>query len=112
MFSFLMDIGNYEQRCVGRYPEEGNFLVDTAYVSDGDHPYETAVQHPEYNRGKVVIVECYASKSLALEGHFRWVETMTAKELPDKLVDCLNSGLSKLAISGANVFPRVKQIKE
>jgi hypothetical protein len=109
MFSFLSDIGNHADRVVGRYPKNGPFLVDTARVSDGEQPYETAVQHPEYNNGKMVIVEAYPTREKANIGHARWVKIMTSDSLPDKLVDCLNSGISQVALSGANVFLRNKK---
>lgn len=46
MYEMFSMIGNYDQRKVARYPEEGDFLVDTAAVTDSEQPYETAVKHP------------------------------------------------------------------
>jgi hypothetical protein len=106
MFDFILDIGNYESRRVGRWDSEcGKKMVSTAAVSDGDHPYETAFKHPEYNGGGMVIVEAYDSRSDALAGHERWVKTMTDGPLPDVLVDCCNDGISKLCSDLR--FPRV-----
>uniref|UniRef100_A0A6H1ZH70 Uncharacterized protein n=1 Tax=viral metagenome TaxID=1070528 RepID=A0A6H1ZH70_9ZZZZ len=96
IFGFLSDTNNYLERVVGRYPEEGEFLVDTAKVSDGKQPYETAVAHPYFNEGKVVIVEAYPTKKAANKGHKKWVNIMTADELPKELVDCCNAHIADL----------------
>ena len=56
-----MSILNYESRSLGRY-EEDNLFVSTALVTDSDDPYETAIAHPFYNEGTIVIVETYDSK--------------------------------------------------
>ena len=77
MFNF--DFGmldDYEERMVGRF-EKAGLLVSTARVSDGQQPYETAVGHPEYNEGKLVIVEAYPDRATALFGHGKWVKMMT-----------------------------------
>ena len=94
MFSFFKDMTNYEQRKVARndYPWG---MIDTARVSDGRKPYETAVEHKKYGDGSMVIVECYDTKKHALEGHARWVKTMTAKRLPKILTDCSNSEIQQ-----------------
>ena len=95
MFDFIQDFGNYQDRVVGRYDGDGT-MVSTARVSDGSHPYETAFQHPDYNDGKMVIVEAYDSKELAAEGHARWLKIMIDGPLPDCLIDCHNSEISQL----------------
>ena len=99
MFDFIFDIGNHEARKVARYEVDG-LLVDTARVSDGRQPYETAVESPLYNSGKMVIDEAYDTPQQAQEGHDRWVSIMTTK-LPDKLVDCNNA---EIAAFGASLF--------
>ena len=109
MFEFLFDAGNYERRRVGRWDNEsGDMMVSTASVSDGDHPYETAFQHPEYNQGKMVIVEAYDSRGDAESGHARWVKVMTEGPLPDELKDCCNAAVGQLleAVGGHTVFKR------
>jgi hypothetical protein len=91
-------IGNYEERCVGRWDnEEGDKMVSTAYVSDGAKNYETAFEHPDYNNGNMIIVESYDTKDEASDGHARWVEIMTNGPLPDSLIDCSNSAIGQFA---------------
>ena len=94
MFSFFGDIDNYEERKVAN-DVVGDAVIDTAAVSDGARPYETGVQHPEYNNGKWVIVEAYDTKAEAQAGHDRWVQIFGGV-LPESLVDCGNSGISQL----------------
>jgi hypothetical protein len=79
---------------VDTYDTDGLY-VDTAAVSDGDHPYETAVAHPDYNDGEMIIVEAYDTKKEAQVGHVKWVERMTTN-LPEELVDCANSHISQM----------------
>lgn len=107
MFNFLLDAGNYESRKVARYDSDG-LMVSTARVSDGAQPFETAVRHPSYNEGKVVIVEAYDDHASAQAGHNRWVALMTSEALPDKLVDCCNSEIGSLAgaMGCETEFPR------
>ena len=107
MFNFLRDFGNYEARVVARF-EKGKTLVSTAKVSDGRRPIETGIAHPDYNSGHIVVVQAYDDKATALKGHKQWVKTMTARRLPSKLVDCLNSEISQFCDGAglAKVFPR------
>lgn len=95
MFNFLNMMGDYEFRKVDNY-SQGDVEVDTCRVTDSDAPYETAVAHPKYNSGKWVIVETYFSEDAAQEGHNRWVATMTAETLPDKLTDVSSAGVAGL----------------
>jgi hypothetical protein len=87
--------GNYEQRKVARNEFDWGF-ISTAQVTDGSKPYETAVKHDKFNKGNMVIVESYNTKQEALEGHTRWIKTMSSTILPQKLVDCNNCELSQL----------------
>jgi hypothetical protein len=96
MFNFLTDWGTYDQRKIDRY-ETDDLLVDTCAVSDSAQPYETAVAHPKYNDGKIVIVEMYESAALAQVGHDKWVATMTAETLPDNLRDVSTAGIAMLS---------------
>ena len=107
MFDFLLDMGNYEDRKVDCH-EDDTLIVDTARCSDGRKPYETAVQHPEYNSGKWVIVEAYDTKEEAQEGHNKWVAKMTSASIPPSLKDCGNAGVSQLldAFGGEMEFAR------
>lgn len=104
MFGNLMGmmemLGNYEDRKVARY-EKSDLLVSTAQVTDSDYPFETAVGHPNYNKGKLVIVEHYESRVAAEQGHKRWIKTMTQKRLPKSLKDVSTSEIAKL------VFPLI-----
>lgn len=112
MFDFLLMGDNYESRKVGRFDAEWGF-ISTAYVNDAEQPYETAVEHREYNNGKIVIVEGYDTRQEALEGHSRWVATMTAETLPDKLVDRGSAGIAQMIdlFAGDNEW-RIKSREE
>ena len=85
----------WRRKRVGKF-ETDNLFVSTVSVTDGDHPYETAVAHPDYNNGNLVVVDAYDSRAEAVVGHKQWVEIMTSDNLPDWLVDCQNSYLAKL----------------
>ncbi len=97
MFDFLLDVGNYEERKVKNY-EAGALEVDTCKVSDQPEPYEyeTAIRHREYNDYKWIIVEMYKTKSKSISGHLKWVKVMTAKKLPEKIVDVSDIGFTKM----------------
>lgn len=95
MFDFLSMINTYEERVVASFCE-GGVYVDTALVTGADKPYETAVVHPRYNAGELVIVELYDTKEEAQAGHDRWVARMTASELPKELVDVSSADIAKL----------------
>lgn len=86
MFDFFAMANNYEDRKIGRY-EEGDLLVSTAWINDAAKPYETAVGHPLYNDGKLIIVEGYDTEDEAREGHQRWITVMTTEPLPKSLRD-------------------------
>lgn len=107
MFSFFGAIGTYEQRRVDRY-EKGGLMISTASMPDSEKPFETAVAHPEYNEGKIIIVEEYDTKKEAQEGHNRWVKTMTHKKLPVQLKDVSSAGIALLsnAIGGERAYKR------
>ncbi len=97
MFNFLGMMGNYEDRRVDCYDnEESDIFISTAEVTDGKYLYETAVAHPEYNDGELIIVEAYDIKEEAQNGHNKWVELMIGDNLPDLLRDCGNAGISSL----------------
>jgi hypothetical protein len=100
MFNFFGMMGNYEDRKVDNFKNE-DVEVDTCSVTDGEHDYETAVSHFQYNDKQWVIVESYDTKEEAQEGHNKWVEVMTSEKLPEYLKDCNNSGVSQL---GDNLF--------
>ncbi len=95
MFKFIDMIGNYESRVVARTDINYGFGISTAEVNDGEKPYETAIAHPEYNSGKLIIVEAYDTRDEAQAGHIKWKNVMTADLLPNELVDCCNSELQR-----------------
>lgn len=109
MFNFFRDIDNYETRRIGKWVnEDATSMVSTACVSDGQQPYETAFQHPDYNDGEMVIVEAYDTKDQAIAGHERWLKIMQTDPLPDHLEDCANSEIASL-LDGKMLHPRVQK---
>ena len=97
MFEYLQMMGNYDDRKVDRWDnEDESKMVSTCSVIDGRKLFETAVQHPAYNEGKMVIVECYSTKKDAKTGHSKWLKLMLKDNLPDVLVDCQNSEISQM----------------
>ena len=84
MFSFLFE-EPYEIRKVARFTHE-DLIVDTCKTISAKKPFETAVQHPKYNKGRWVIVEEYRTKEQAQKGHDEWVKKLS-QELPEKLED-------------------------
>jgi hypothetical protein len=88
-------MGNYKERCVGNYKKDDLF-ISTAAVYDSKQPYETAIGHPKYNNGDLIIVEMYDSKKDAEAGHKRWIALMTDKKLPDKLKDVSSATIAEL----------------
>lgn len=98
MFGFMQDAGTYQSRKVDRWDNEDKTkMISTAAVSDGRKPFETAVLHPSYNEGKMVIVECYDTKAKAQKGHNNWLDLMLNNKLPKVLTDCGNSIVSQMA---------------
>jgi len=102
MFDFLDIMDNYEDRKVARFDGKNDLMVDTAMITDAREPYETAVVHSKYNNGKMIIVEMYNSKSEAKKGHSKWVKLMTAKKLPDKLIDVCTASIAELLDTMSN----------
>jgi len=97
MFGFMDMYGNYEQRKVDNFTDkEKGIFVDTCMVTDSSQPYETAIEHPKYNRGKMIIVEMYDTKEEAQTGHDKWVKTMTGKNLPKTLKDVSSCEIAKI----------------
>lgn len=106
------NVGTYADRKVDLFKDDDkNLFISTAKVSDGFKPFETAVGHPEYDGGKLIIVEAYDTKEKAQEGHNKWVKVMTSEVLPDFLVDCCNNVICKmLKEKGGNLtFKREKK---
>ncbi len=107
MFNFFGMADNYEDRKVDRYEKNG-LMVDTCSVTDGNKPFETAVESPEYNNGKMVIVQSYDTIEEAKEGHLKWVDLMLNNP-PEYLRDCANAEISQLIelfSEDMMIFPR------
>lgn len=96
MFNWIGMINNYEDRKVSHNDFEWG-MIDTARVEDGNYPFETVVEHIDYNDGNMVIVEAYNTIGEAKKGHKRWVKIMSAKFLPKSLKDCNNASISQIA---------------
>jgi len=106
MFDFLNMANDFEERKLDRL-EVGDLLVSTVRVFDSAQPYETAVAHPAYNGGDIVVVEMYDSLAEAQDGHDRWAKIMTAEVLPESLSDVSTSEI-KIGLFGKKptVFKR------
>ena len=78
LFSMMSDYGNYENRKVNRTDING-YTIDTAYTSD--YGYETAIWKNGQN--DMAIVERYANKIDAVEGHSKWIAF--CKDNPSKV---------------------------
>lgn len=87
--------GNMEHRAVCQ-SQKGATFVSTAEVYDGAQPFETAIETPERNGGKMVIVEAYDTREAASDGHARWIAAIDAGALPNPLVDVANSECAQL----------------
>lgn len=85
------------ERVVGRWTNDDQSLfVDTCLVHDAKKPYETAVAHPAYNNGQLIIVEYYDTPEEALIGHARWEEMVKNNDLPSELIDVSNNFFSAM----------------
>ena len=93
LFEFLNE-APLAERMVDRHAD-GDLIVSTVSVTDSDQPFETAIQHPNYNSGKWVIVEMHETREAAEQGHRLWVKIMTNKKLPTELVNVSTSGIKK-----------------
>ena len=108
--SWMDMVGNYKTRMVDRY-EEGDLVVSTVRVTDGARPFETAIAHPSYDYGELIVVEAYDTKEQGQQGHDRWVKIMTSNKLPDGLADCCYSQIAQFAekFSGPLVYLKEKK---
>lgn len=84
-------MNDYDDRKVAR-DEYGWGFISTVFVIAGRKDYETAVKHPDYNDGDMVIVDCYATEKEAKRGHQKWIKIM--ENPPDQLKDCANSEIA------------------
>lgn len=98
MSNFFGMIENYEDRKVGRW-QKGDVFVSTAAVNDSSFPYETAIAHPDYNNGKLIIVENHSSLKDAKTGFKKWVKKMSAKKHPATITDVGGAEINQVLIS-------------
>lgn len=84
-------VGNYNERKVGNDRING-IRVSTAMVTDGAKPFETAIVHPEYDNGEMIIIQSYLTLEDAKKGHSEWLKKAKNDKMPDPLIDCNNSG--------------------
>ena len=68
LFAAMSDYDNYESRKVNRTDING-YTIDTVYTSD--YGYETAIWKNDSDG--MAIVERYANKIDAVEGHSKWI---------------------------------------
>jgi hypothetical protein len=101
-FGFNSMYDNYEQRAIDRYEAEG-LIVDTAAVTDGKKPIETAIKCTRYDEQRFIVVEAYDTREEAQLGHDKWVKLMTAETLPDELVEIGNGAVVDFGISMGGV---------
>ena len=78
-------------------------FISTVSVTDGRKTFETAIKHPEYNGGDMVIVDCYDTVEEAEAGHRAWVKTM--ENPPEELIDIANSEIQQAI--GKETFKRI-----
>jgi len=103
---------NYDQRKVDN-TKVGDAVIDTCAITDSAKPYETGIQHPEYNDGHWIIVETYDTEEEARKGHKRWVKAFSGKVLPNELTDRNESEFENLANSLGETFHKTyKRVSE
>ena len=76
MFDFLDMIGTYEDRKVDRFDSD-EFSIDTAYVTDREPPYETAIAHKDFNGGEWIVLGWRSTKEEAQKFHDEMVAYYT-----------------------------------
>jgi len=105
--SFLASImKNFTQKreIIGQHREH-DWGVSTAQMFDTDNPYETAIKHPSYHDGEIIIVEEYATREQAERGHQKWLAIMRAPMLPATLEDVSTAGIAKFG-KQIEAFPK------
>lgn len=113
LFDFVLDIGTYAERKIDNYNGKDGLVVDTCAISDSNKPYETAVEHPAYDEGKMVIVELYDTKEEAQKGHDKWLKRMTTGKLPETLRNVFTASVTSLCdVLGKNKNWRIHIKKE
>lgn len=108
MFGFLSMAHDVDARRV-QQDRIDKLFVSTMRVTDSIYPYETAIEHPLYNNGVMIIVENYNSKKAAQNGHKKWLKKMTSKKLPAKIADVGQSEVQRTFCPGKREFVRNKK---
>lgn len=80
MFNLFSMMGNYEERVVARFDSD-EFSIDTAYVTDREQPYETAIAHTKFNAGAWIILGWRDTKEEAQKYHDEMIQFF--KDNPD-----------------------------
>lgn len=73
MFEWFDMIGTYEQRKVANFKCD-EFEIDTAYVTDRNVHYETAIAHKNFNDGDWITLGWNETKEEARKAHDEWVK--------------------------------------
>lgn len=94
MFDFLNMVDDYNNRKIDRSEFDWGF-ISTCSVTDSIDPYETAVEHEEYNNGQIIVVETYTTIEEAKEGHLKWLKLM--ENPPEELEDVSTCFFAELA---------------
>lgn len=80
MLNLFSMMGNYEERVVARFDSD-EFSIDTAYVTDREHPYETAIAHTKFHAGDWIILGWRDTKEEAQKYHDEMIQFF--KDNPD-----------------------------
>ena len=76
MLNLFSMMGNYDERVVARFDSD-EFSIDTAYVTDRAHPYETAIAHTKFHAGDWIILGWRDTKEEAQKFHNEMVAYYT-----------------------------------
>lgn len=94
MINEILEVLTMTTKDLGKH-KVGDLFVSTSIPSDTGRP-ETAVEHPDYNGGVMIIVEEYDTVSNAKSGHTKWIKLMSANKLPDELIDISGSPIKRV----------------
>ena len=96
---------------------ENRVVVLTGFQPDAER-WETAVSHPRYGGGNLILVDWYEGSedfdTVAEAGHNRWIETLTAEKLPRCLerIDYFAKDAPPKLLKSYNRGPRIFEIGE
>jgi hypothetical protein len=82
--------------------EDWKMFVSTIFAGDTNR-YETAIAHPFYNDGTLIVVGSWDDEEDARHGHKYWVERVVLDAMPNPLTDVSTSETALLldAFDGA-----------